>query len=356
MNVPFVDLASELANMRADIDAAIKRVLDSTRFIGGPEVAAFEQALAEATGVQSVVGVSSGTDALLVCLMALDLAPGDEVITTPFSFFATVGAIVRVGATPMFADVEPNSLNIDPRGAEAAITERTKVILPVHLFGRPAALQATTGVEVLEDAAQAVGVAPPAGIAATASFFPTKNLGAIGDAGAVLSNDAQFASRVRLLREHGARPKYVHPALGGNFRLDAVQAAVLRTKLPYLASFTQSRRRNAARYRRLFGEADIDFELHLPMDHPQHMYNQFVVRTPHRDALRTHLEHAGIVTAIYYPLPLHLQPCLRSLGYRRGAFPHAEAAADEVLALPIHPFLSAGQQEHVVDTVRRFSP
>jgi dTDP-4-amino-4,6-dideoxygalactose transaminase len=305
-------------------------------------------------GAADVVGLSSGTDALLVALMALAIGPGDEVVTTPFSFFATAGCIARLGARPVFADIEPESFNLDPAAAAAACGSRTKAVITVHLFGRPATAPPVT-VPVIEDAAQAAGASRLAGLCACFSFFPSKNLGGFGDAGALATNDAAFAQRVRLLSAHGSQPKYVHHVVGGNFRLDTIQAALLRVKLPHLLSWSQARRGNAQRYRRLFAETPgIPVELQLPGDAPEHIYNQFVIRAPNRDGLRAHLRESGISTEIYYPLPFHLQPCFRGLGYSEGAFPRAEAAAREVMALPIFPELTEAQQAYVVSRIAAF--
>lgn len=356
MKVPLVDLGAEVRALRADIDAAIARVLDSARFIGGPELSAFEAELAPVGGARFAVGVSSGTDALLAALMALDLGPGDEVVTTPFSFFATVGAIVRLGARPVFADIEEATCNLDPAAALSALSPRTRAVLPVHLYGLPAHLTEllAAGVPIVEDAAQSLGAAPLAGLCQCISFFPTKNVGAIGDAGAVLTSDPALADRLQLLRAHGGRPKYVHQIVGGNFRLDALQAAVLRVKLPHLDAFCRARRANAARYRALFAAARVPPELALPPDAPAHIYHQFVLRAPRRDALRAFLLESGVETEVYYPVPLHLQRCFEALGYREGAFPVAERAAAEVLALPIHPFLTEPAQRYVVDRIAAF--
>lgn len=350
MNVPLFDMAAELAPIRAEIDAALKRVIDSGVFIGGPEVTAFEAELAAFAGVRHAIGVSSGTDALLASLMALGVGPGDEVVTTPFTFFATAGCIVRLGARIVFADIDPETLTLDPRAALAACTSRTKAIIPVNLFGYPAVLPETT-IPILEDAAQSLGGGPVRGIAAAVSMFPTKNLGALGDAGAVLTDDAELADRITLLRSHGARPKYHHVAVGGNFRLDALQAAVLRAKLPHLTAWTAARRAHAAHYRELFAAADLP-EVRLPAGHPAHVYHQFVIRVPRRDALRAHLAAAGIGTEVYYPEPLHLAPCLDALGYAVGELPNAERAATEVLALPIQPSLR--DHTHVVSATAHF--
>jgi dTDP-4-amino-4,6-dideoxygalactose transaminase len=360
MHVPLFDMAAELAAVRPAVDAAIARVLDSGVFIGGPEVAAFERELAAAAGARSAVGVSSGTDALHATLLALGVAPGlpgrqrgDEVVTTPLSFFASAGGAARLGARIVFADIDDESLTLDPRAALASCSERTRAIVPVHLFGHPAQLP-DAPCPIVEDAAQSLGAGPVRGRAAAVSFFPTKNLGAIGDAGAVLTDDAELADRIALLRTHGARPKYHHLAIGGNFRLDPLHAAVLRAKLPHLPSWIAARRGHAERYRAAFAAARLPAELRLPAPHPAHVYHQFVIRAPRRDALRAHLTAAGIGTEIYYPTPLHLQPCFAELGYRPGAFPVAERACREVLALPIHPALAPAAQDYVVDRIAAF--
>jgi dTDP-4-amino-4,6-dideoxygalactose transaminase len=353
MKVPFFDMRAEIAAVRADIEAAIARVLDSGAFIGGPEVEAFERELAAVAGGSHAVGVSSGSDALLAILMALGVGPGDEVVTTPLTFFATAGAVARLGARPVFADVDPDALTLDPRAAASAVTARTRAVIPVHLFGRIAALPAVA-VPIVEDAAQSLGAAPVLGAAAAYSFFPTKNLGAVGDAGAVVSRDPALAERVALLRGHGARPRYHHVALGGNFRLDALQAAVLRARLPHLSGWTAARRRHADHYRALFAAAAVPPELRLPPPDPTGVWHQFVIRAPRRDSLRDALAASGIGTEIYYPVPLHLQPCFTDLGYRAGAFPAAERACADSLALPIHPALPADARAAVVDAIASF--
>jgi dTDP-4-amino-4,6-dideoxygalactose transaminase len=285
--------------------------------------------------------------------MALGVGAGDEVVTTPFSFYATVGCIARLHARPIFADIEPDTFNLDARAAAAACGPKTRALIPVHLFGRPATLPVVT-VPVVEDSAQAIGACKVAGIASCLSFFPSKNLGAMGDGGALVTDDEAFADEVALLRAHGSKPKYVHHLVGGNFRLDALQAAILRVKLGYLAEWTAGRRRNAERYRRLFAAANLPAELVLPEDTASHIYNQFVIRVPRRDALREHLGKSGVGTEIYYPLALHLQPCFAELGYRAGAFPHAERATAEVLALPIYAELTEAQQAYVVERIAAF--
>jgi dTDP-4-amino-4,6-dideoxygalactose transaminase len=353
VKVPLFDMAAELAAVRPSIDAAIARVLESGVFIGGPEVSAFERELADATGAPHAVGMSSGSDALHAIFLALGIAPGDEVVTTPLTFFATAGAAARLGARIVFADVDDDSLTLDPRAALAACSDRTRAIVPVHLFGHPATWS-DAPCAIVEDAAQALGIGPPRGTAAAVSFFPTKNLGALGDAGAVLTADAALADRVALLRTQGARPKYHHLAVGGNFRLDPLQAAVLRAKLPFLAGWNAARRRHADHYRALFAAARLPPELRLPARHDAHVYQQFVIRAPRRDALRAQLAAAGIGTEIYDPAPLHLQPCFAELGYRAGAMPVSERACQEALALPIHPLLSGDAQAFVVEQIAAF--
>jgi dTDP-4-amino-4,6-dideoxygalactose transaminase len=352
VKVPLFDMAAEVAPIRAEIDAAIARVIDSGVFVGGPEVAAFERELANAVRVRHAVGTSSCTDALHVLGMALGIGAGDEVVTTPLTFFATAGAFARLGARIVFADVADDSLCLDPAAAAAACTSRTRAIVTVNLFGMPALIP-TVPCPVIEDAAQSIG-APLRGHAAALSFFPTKNLGALGDAGAVLTNDAALADRVTLLRTQGGRPKYHHAAIGGNFRLDPLQAAVLRAKLPRLATWTQARRDHAARYRDLLSAVGLPAELRLPPEHDAHVFHQFVIRAPRRDALRAFLADNGVGTEVYYPSPLHLQPCFADLGGREGSLPIAERACHTVLALPIHPSLTLDSQAYVVDRIAEF--
>jgi dTDP-4-amino-4,6-dideoxygalactose transaminase len=368
MNVPMLDLQAQYRPLRGEILAAMERVCDSQRFIMGQEIDGLEQELAAMLGIRHAIAVSSGTDALLLALMALDIKAGDEVVTTTYSFFATAGAIVRVGARPVLVDIDPATFNIDPLQAVAAISPRTKAILPVHLFGLGAdmdpimAAADRAGIPVIEDAAQAIGSTyksrPLGGIGVFGcfSFFPSKNLGAFGDAGLLTTNDDARAERARLLRTHGMKPKYYHHLVGANFRMDALQAAVLRVKAPHLASWTDGRRANAARYRRAFRAAGLDLSVTLP-DEPAdraHIYNQFVIRTPERDGLKRHLDERGIGNEIYYPVPFHLQPCFADLGYRRGDFPHAERAAAECLAIPIYGELTEAQQASVVGAIGGF--
>ncbi|MGZ3439635.1 MAG: DegT/DnrJ/EryC1/StrS family aminotransferase [Polyangia bacterium] len=356
MKVPLRDLRAQYAGIASGVEAAVKRVLESGYYILGEDVAAFERELAAATGRPHAVAVSSGTDALLLALMALGVGPGDEVVTTPLSFFATAGAVVRLGARPVFADIDARSFNLDAGAALARVTDKTRAILPVHLFGRICELEPLrrSGVPIIEDAAQAIGL-PMLGRGtrcATLSFFPSKNLGAAGDAGALVCEDADFADRLRLMRAHGSRPKYVHPVVGGNFRIDTIQAAILRAKLPHLTAWNAARRRNAVRYRTLLEGAPIG----LPEAVDAHVWHHYVVRVPDgkRDALRAHLAAREIETEIYYPMPLHLQPCFAALGYKPGDLPNAERACAEVLALPVHPDLTEAQQDHVAQSLRQF--
>src|SRR5882672_4851064 len=368
MPIPLLDLQAQYRPLRDEILAAMTRVADSQRFIMGAEIESLEGELARMLAVKHAVTVSSGTDALLLALMALDIKAGDEVVTSPYSFFATAGAIVRLGARPVLVDIDPATFNIDPDRVAAAVTPRTTAILPGHLFGQSADLDAIMrtaqrdNIPVVEDAAQSIGATyqsrPVGGIGALGcfSFFPSKNLGAFGDAGLVATNDDALARRARLLRTHGMEPKYYHHFVGANFRMDALQAAILRVKAPHLAAWTAGRRANAARYRELFRAAGLDGVVTLPAEPTDrlHIYNQFVIRTPERDALKRHLDEQGIGNEIYYPVPFHLQPCFADLGHRRGAFPHAERAAAESLAIPIYGELTDDQQQAVVSAIAQF--
>ena len=365
MPVPLLDLQGQYGPLRDEILAAIARVCDSQRFIGGPEVEALEREIAAKLGVPHAVGLSSGTDALLVALMALGIGPGDEVIVPTFSFFATAGCVSRLGATPVLVDIDPVTFNIDPAAAAAAVSPRTRAIIPVHLYGQCAdmdpllELARQRGFPLIEDAAQAIGAtykgrfAGAMGQAGCFSFFPSKNLGAFGDAGLLTTTDPALAHEARLLRNHGAEPKYFHKRIGGNFRLDALQAAVLRVKLPHLDRWTARRQANADRYDALFAAsaaADCAAVPRRAADRT-HIFNQYVIRVPQRDAVRARLDAAGVGTEIYYPVPFHLQECFAPLGYRAGQFPHAEAAAAETLALPIYGELTDAQQREVVNAV-----
>ena len=368
VKIPFLDLQAQNGPLREDTLAAIARVCDSQRFIMGPEIDALEDELAALLGIDHAIAVSSGTDAVLLALMALGITAGDEVVTTTYSFFATAGAIVRLGARPVLVDIDPVTFNIDPEHLAASITPRTRAILPVHLFGLSADLDPIMqhadrhGIPVVEDAAQAIGAtykSRPVGAIGTFgcfSFFPSKNLGAFGDAGLLTTSDARLAKRARLLRTHGMEPKYYHHLVGGNFRMDALQAAVIRVKAPHLAAWTDARRANAQRYGTLFRDAALGDRVTLPVEPPdrRHIFNQFVIRTADRDGLKRYLDDRGIGTEIYYPVPFHLQPCFANLGHRRGEFPHAERAAGESLALPIYGELTEAQQEAVVEAVAGF--
>ncbi|HXG56300.1 MAG TPA: DegT/DnrJ/EryC1/StrS family aminotransferase [Vicinamibacterales bacterium] len=363
--VPLLDLDAQYRPLREEILSAITRVCDSQRFILGPEVEGLERELAGHVGVAHAIAMSSGTDAILAVLMALGIGPGDEVITPTFSFFATAGCVSRLGATPVLVDIDPVSYNVDPAAIRAAITLRTRAIIPVHLYGQMAdmdpivAVAQAHGIPVIEDACQAIGAAfkgrqaGTIGAAGCFSFFPSKNLGAFGDAGLVTTNDPALAHELRLLRNHGAEPKYFHKRIGGNFRLDALQAAVLRVKLPHLSRWSAMRMANASRYHDLFAAAGLDGTITLPRALPErhHIYNQYVVRVPDRERVRAALTAQGIGTEVYYPVPFHLQECFASLGHRPGDFPEAEAAARDVLALPIYGELTLEQQQAVVDAL-----
>ena len=361
--VPLLDLEAQYRPIRQEILDAVTRVCDSQRFIQGPEVEALERELAETLEVADAVGVSSGTDALLVAMMALGVGAGDEVITSTYSFFATAGCIARLGAIPKLVDIDPVTYNLSPTAVRAAVTPRTKAIVPVHLYGLCAdmepllAVAAETGVPIIEDACQAIGAtykgrqAGSMGRVGCFSFFPSKNLGAFGDGGLVTTQDRALAREVRRLRNHGSETKYYHVEIGGNFRLDALQAAVLRVKLPHVPAWTRMRRENAARYRELLSSRASDIGLPSEPDGRLHIYNQFIVRVPDRDRVREFLTRHGIGTEVYYPVPFHLQECFAGLGYRRGAFPEAEAAAESTLALPIYGELSSEQQRAVTETL-----
>jgi dTDP-4-amino-4,6-dideoxygalactose transaminase len=368
MKVPLLDLQAQYRPLRAEILAAIERVCDSQRFIMGPEITALEDEMARMLGVRHAIAVSSGTDALLLALMALDVKAGDEVITPTYSFFATAGAVARLGARPVLVDIDEATFNVDPAQAIAAITPRTKAIIPVHLFGLSAEMDplvdaaTRAGIPIVEDAAQAIGATyksrPLGSLGAFGcfSFFPSKNLGAFGDAGLLTAMDDELAKRARLLRTHGMEPRYYHHLVGANFRMDALQAAILRVKAPHLDRWTEGRRANAARYRTLFRDAGLLEDVTLPSEAAgcRHIYNQFVIRVANRDGLRAHLDERGIGTEIYYPVPFHMQPCFADLGHRRGDFPKAERAAAGSLALPIYSELTAAQQEAVVGAIGEF--
>jgi len=381
MNVPLLDLKKQYQQIKAEILAVTQEVYESQYFILGPRVEALEKEIAAYCGVKHAVGVSSGTDALIIALMAAGVGPGDSVITSPYSFFATAGAIARVGARPVFVDIDPQTFNLDPhqladclcgsadpRPPVLDIRDRAKAVIPVHLYGQCADMEpiltaaAGYGLVVIEDAAQAIGAVyrrKPAGAMGNFgcfSFFPSKNLGAFGDGGIVTTAAADADEKLRVLRVHGSKPKYYHQTIGGNFRLDALQAAIVSVKLRYLDEWTEARRLNARRYRELFHSAGLDDMVKLPLEKEQrHIYNQFVISvSTKRDELRRFLEGAGIGTEVYYPVPLHLQECFGYLGYRKGNFPAAEYAAEHTLALPIYPELSPDQQAFVVETIGNF--
>jgi len=366
--IPLLDLRAQYEPLRERILAAVTRVCDSQRYIMGPEVSAFEEEIASLAGVSHAVSVSSGTDALLLALMALDVKPGDEVITSTYSFFATAGSIERVGARPVLVDIDPATFNLNPGAVADAVTGRTKAILPVHLFGLSADMDPIVtiaqrhGIPVIEDAAQAIGAIYKSrrvgtmGEVGCFSFFPSKNLGAFGDAGLLTTEDQTLAHRAKLLRNHGMEPKYYHHVVGANFRMDAIQAAVLRVKAPHLSAWTEARRMNAQRYARLFRERGVLDRVTLPVEPAghYHIFNQFVIRVADRDGLKAHLDEKQIGNEIYYPVPFHLQPCFANLGYRRGEFPVAERAADQSLAIPIYSELTLEQQQTIVDTIAEF--
>lgn len=382
--VPLLDLRRSAPELDAELEAAFRRVLRSGHYILGPEVEALERECAEYLGAKHAIGVSSGTDALLLALMAIDVKPGDEVICPTFTFFATAGTIWRLGARPVFVDSCPQCFNLRPDALVQKITSRTRAIMPVHLFGQTAEMEpilqlaADKGLAVIEDAAQALGAeykharAGTLGTFGCFSFFPSKNLGALGDAGLVVTSDDALAEKARILRSHGGKPKYHHHMVGGNFRIDALQAALIRAKLPHLEGATKQRQAHAAAYRELFIAAGLSTEvghgcscggvasapsagqLALPAEsQSRHIYNQFVVRVAERDRLRKHLSECGVGTEVYYPVPMHMQTCFEALGHSEGDFPVAEAAARDSLALPVFPELTEAELEYVVTSVAR---
>jgi len=366
---PFLDLKAQFASIREEVMEAVSRVLESRQFILGPEVQQFEEEIATKLGARYAIGCASGTDALILALMAAGIGPGDEVITTPFSFVATAGSIAQVGAKPVFVDIEPASFNIDPQKLEAAITSKTRAIMPVHLFGLPADLDPILAVAiskklfVIEDAAQAIGSRYNGRFIGTIgdfgcfSFFPSKNLGAAGDGGLITTNDATMAERLRMIRVHGSKRKYFHDIHGINSRLDALQAAILRVKLRHLDSWTAGRVNRAQRYRHLFDEKGLTRFVRYPAIPPEpflHVYNQFTIRAQHRDELKESLSKAGIPTEIYYPLCLHLQRAFSALGYQPGQMPIAQKVSQEALSLPVFPELTDAQQDSVVHAIAGF--
>jgi dTDP-4-amino-4,6-dideoxygalactose transaminase len=380
--VPLLDLKAQYAPLREEIREAIDRVADAQYFILGPEVEALEKEIAAYSQCEFGIGMSSGSDALLVALMAIDLKPGDEVITSTYTFFATAGAVARLNAKPVFVDIDPLTYNIDAQQVAAAITDRARAIIPVHLYGQVADMDPIMEIArahklyVIEDAAQAIGAeaqgrrAGSIGDMGCFSFFPSKNLGGFGDGGMITTNDAELAKKIRLLRNHGYSPRYYNKVVGGNFRLDAIQAAILRVKLKYLDQWTEGRQRNAASYRRLFEEAELSIKPSTVAGKPlsdfsgvvlpeeasdgRHIYNQFVIRSGHRDELMKHLQERKIGTEIYYPVPMHVQECFADLAYHAGDFPLSERAAAETLALPIYPELTEEMMATVVDAIADF--
>ncbi len=393
MQVPLLDLKAQYQTLREQIRAEVDSIMDSQQFILGPKVESLERAICETTGAGHAIGVTSGTDALLIILMALGIGPGDAVLTTPFTFFGTAGSIARTGAAPVFIDIDEATFNLSPDALREYLEECPlnaegkplsrdgkviRAIMPVHLYGLCAAMDeimgtaAKFGLPVIEDAAQALGSVYPsksgathhagtAGDFGTYSFFPSKNLGAFGDGGMVVCKDAKAAETIRALRNHGGERRYFHRLIGGNFRLDALQAAILEIKLPYLNAWSEARRRNAALYREGFRATGLDNTLTLPTEPyaasglpNHHIYNQFIIRAPRRDELCQRLEAEKIGHAIYYPLPLHLQECFAYLGHKEGDFPKAERAARETLALPIFPELTGDQIQRVIEVIRGF--
>jgi dTDP-4-amino-4,6-dideoxygalactose transaminase len=373
MQVPLLDLKAQYSLIKTDVESAIAEVLQSQRFILGPKVEECEAAIARYCGCSHAIGMSSGSDALLACLMAENIGPGDEVITTPYTFFATVGAIARVGATPVFIDIDLQTYNLDADKIEAKITKQTRAIIPVHLYGQMADMDVVMsvarkyGLVIIEDAAQAIGAqykrrsAGSIGHYGCFSFFPSKNLGAAGDGGMVVTQDSDRADKLKCLRSHGSKPKYHHKIIGGNFRLDALQAAIVTVKLKYLDQWTAARQRNAKHYSELLSDAlaSLSDQNFAPVTIPpvktdRHIFNQYVIRTSRRDQLQDWLKQKKIETEIYYPVPMHLQECFSYLDHKVGAFPESEGAANETLALPIYPELSADQINYVVDSIRDF--
>lgn len=368
MNVPLLDLKTQYTRIQPELMKVVEEICAQQSFILGAHVEQLEQTLAKFLGVEHAIGVASGSDALLLSLMELDIQPGDEVLTVPFTFFASTGVISRLHARPVFVDVCPDTFNLDPRQLADKITPRTKAILPVHLFGQCAEMEAIKevadahGISVIEDACQAIGAVRNAikagafGRTGCFSFFPSKNLGAFGDGGLITTHNAQVAERLRLMRVHGSRSEYHHHLIGMNSRLDALQAGVLQVKFQYLAAWTAKRQANASIFRQLFQEYSLDDRITLPVvaHGNTHVYNQFTIRTRKRDELSGYLTKKSIGNRIYYPVPLHLQECYVTLGYHKGDFPVAEQAAQEVLSLPIYPELNQSQITYVVETIKQF--
>jgi dTDP-4-amino-4,6-dideoxygalactose transaminase len=362
MNVPLLDLKAQYVAIKDEVEAAIAEVLESQHFILGPKVDACERAIAAYSDAAFGIGVTSGSDALIACLMVEGIGAGDEVITTPFTFFATAGAIARVGATPVFVDIDPATFNIDVSQLADKVTARTRAIIPVHLYGQMADMSAVMRVAaahrliVIEDAAQAIGASDQGRRAGSIghygcfSFYPSKNLGAAGDGGMIVTSDPARAEALRVMRAHGSKPKYHHHVIGGNFRLDALQAAVISAKLCHLDAWTAARQRNAQRYDRLFAESGAAVSTPRVATE-RHIFNQYVIRVRERDTLQRILQQKGIGTEVYYPVPLHRQECFAYLNQGDGAFPESERAARETLALPVYPELTDAQARYVVDCV-----
>jgi dTDP-4-amino-4,6-dideoxygalactose transaminase len=368
-SVPLLDLKAQYQSIKEEVEPAVKEVMESQYFILGPNVKKFEEHIAEYCQTKYAVGVSSGTDALIIALMAADIRPGDEVITTTYSFFATAGSIARLNAKPVFVDIDPATFNIDPAAVEKALTDKTKAIIPVHLYGQTADMEPILKIAekhnltVIEDAAQAIGSEYKGGRRAGSlgdmgcfSFFPSKNLGGFGDGGIVTTNNEALYEKLVYLRNHGAHPKYYHKMIGGNFRLDAIQAVVLDIKLKYLDEWTAGREANAEYYRKGISARELNAYVAAPtaQEGYRHIYNQFILRVQNRDALLEHLKRNNIGSEIYYPVTFNNQECFRYLGYAKGAFPHAEKAADETIAIPIYPELTDAQKDYVLDTIRDF--
>src|SRR5216684_2530971 len=373
MNVPLLDLKTQYTAIKVEVDRAIAEVMESQHFILGPKVDQCEKAIAQYSQCSQAIGVSSGSDALLACLLAENIGPGDEVITSPYTFFATVGAITRLGATPVFVDIDPKTYNLDAGQIESKVTGKTRAIIPVHLYGQMAdmdvvmAVAGKHGLVVIEDAAQAIGAehkgrrAGSIGHYGCFSFFPSKNLGAAGDGGMIVTNDAGRAERLKCLRAHGSKPKYHHKVVGGNFRLDALQAAIVTAKLRHLNEWTAGRQQNAKKYDQLFAGAGLAVVsgksslVGLPsVVTDRHIFNQYVIRVTDRDQLQAALQQRKIGTEVYYPVPMHLQECFAYLGHGIGSFPESEGAARETVALPIYPELSEAQLKYVVESIREF--
>ncbi len=391
MKVPLLDLKPQYKSLKKELDEALLKTAESQYFILGPEVEKMEKAFCEYLNAKAAVGVSSGTDALLIALMAIDLQPGDEVIVPTYSFFATAGVVSRLNATPVFAEIDPVTFNLNPKGLEKKITSKTKAIIPVHLYGQSCEMDEIMviakkhNLKVIEDAAQAIGVqykdgkhVGTIGDMGCYSFFPSKNLGCFGDGGLVVTNNEELGKKLKILRNHGAEPKYFHKIIGGNFRIDAIQAAVLNVKLPHLDEWSEQRRKNAATYTKYFIEAGLAEETgctsydnknkvllpkavyqpqttdHKPQTTNYHIFNQFIIRVEKRDELRKFLAENDVATEVYYPVPFHMQECFSDLGYKEGDFPAAESAANTSIALPIYPELSDEQQKYVVDKIAEF--